>query len=52
MRECEMFENMFTLPLKLAHAHYGEGSCDRNPIVVPHIEPQPFRHFLLMFYGR
>ncbi|KAG9090960.1 hypothetical protein FRC06_000808 [Ceratobasidium sp. 370] len=53
MRECEMFENMFTLPKTLVcSGGPEEGSCDENPITVPHIEPKPFRNFLLMFYGR
>ncbi|KAG9127996.1 hypothetical protein FRC07_006356 [Ceratobasidium sp. 392] len=44
---------MFTFPVKrLRTSGNEEGSCDENPIVVPHVNPQPFRHFLLMFYGR
>ncbi|QRV83146.1 hypothetical protein RhiJN_11162 [Ceratobasidium sp. AG-Ba] len=52
MRECEMFENMFTLPVKRMRSGGEDGTCDERPIVVPHIEPQPFRNFLLIFYGR
>lgn len=29
-----------------------EGTSDDNPIVIPQLQPQPFRHFLLTIYGR
>ncbi|EUC55547.1 hypothetical protein RSOL_120640 [Rhizoctonia solani AG-3 Rhs1AP] len=29
-----------------------EGSCDENPIVIPQLQSQPFRNFLLAVYGR
>ncbi|CAE6375702.1 unnamed protein product [Rhizoctonia solani] len=62
-RECEMFKNMFSRPTRLAPSMSldgspemtkkgKEGSCDENPIVVPQLQPQPFRNFLLAIYGR
>ncbi|KAH7334216.1 hypothetical protein B0J17DRAFT_672607 [Rhizoctonia solani] len=62
-RECEMFRNMFSKPARLGSsmsldgpsemAKKGkEGSCDESPIVMPQLQPQPFRNFLLAIYGR
>ncbi|CAE6475647.1 unnamed protein product [Rhizoctonia solani] len=62
-RECEMFRNMFSKPARMASSMSldgpsevpkkgKEGSCDENPIVMPQLQPQPFRNFLLAVYGR
>ncbi|CAE6476077.1 unnamed protein product [Rhizoctonia solani] len=62
-RECEMFRNMFSKPVRLGSsmsldgpsemAKKGkEGSCDENPIIMPQLQPHPFRNFLLAIYGR
>ncbi|KAG8715710.1 hypothetical protein FRC11_001008 [Ceratobasidium sp. 423] len=62
-RESEMFRNMFSKPTRLASSMSldgptevtkkgKEGSCDENPIIMPQLQPQPFRNFLLAIYGR
>ena len=58
-----MFGNMFSRPVRSTSSMSldgssempkkgKEGSCDENPIVIPQLQSQPFRNFLLAVYGR
>ncbi|CAE6464698.1 unnamed protein product [Rhizoctonia solani] len=62
-RECEVFRDMFSRPVWVSSPMSmdgssempkkgKEGSCDEQPIVIPQVQPQPFRNFLLAIYGR
>ncbi|KAJ1301755.1 hypothetical protein OPQ81_008984 [Rhizoctonia solani] len=62
-RESEMFRNMFSKPVRVGSSMSldglsetskkgKEGGCDENPIIMPQLQPQPFRNFLLPIYGR
>ncbi|KAF8683288.1 hypothetical protein RHS04_01966 [Rhizoctonia solani] len=62
-RECEMFQNMFSRPARVTSSMSldgppemtkkgKEGSCDENPVIIPQLQPQSFRNFLLIIYGR
>ncbi|CAE6444659.1 unnamed protein product [Rhizoctonia solani] len=62
-RDSDMFRNMFSKPARFPSSMSldgstevtkkgKEGSCDENPIIMPQLQPQPFRNFLLAIYGR